>query len=443
MNSISVRLLLAAALVMALFIAGSTYAINHLVDQRAEQARFERMQGQIYGMLGVTRVSGGGAIEIPSSELPNAQMRQPMSGTYAEIRDMQIEQVWKSPSLTTELPASSEGEIGQWKFSTENDTRLGKLFILRFAVEWLQPEGDIEVYQFIVADSRSDFDKQQKQFNGSLLLAMIGMGVLLLTSIAFVLAWGLRPLRRMSRQLVEIENGEREQLPADLPRELHPVASRLNGLIDSERGRRQKYRNTLDDLAHSLKTPLSVLRNLKAYAGNDAELQRQADRMQQIIDYHIKRADTGPQRLLTPPIQINPPLGKITRSLGKVFHTQQVQFNNNLDDAQTVRVEEGDLMEILGNLLENACKYGANHIEINGFNTDEKAHISIKDNGPGFPKTLLKQLTNRGVRADTQREGQGLGLAICKELIEGYGGELQLDNRKSGGASVTLVLPSG
>ena len=443
MNAITTRLLLAAALVMALFIALTTYVINHFVDQRAEQARFERMQGQVYGMLGVTRVSSNGAIDIPYSELPNALLRQPMSGMYAEIRDMQINQIWKSPSLTTELPASSEGEIGQWKFSTELDPLLGKLFMLRFAVEWLQPAGNIQVYQFVVADNRRDFDAQQKQFKKRLLLAMLTMGALLLTSIAIVLAWGLRPLRHMSRQLVEIENGEREQLPADLPRELNPVASRLNGLINSERGRRQKYRNTLDDLAHSLKTPLSVLRNLKAYEGNNAELQRQADRMQQIIEYHIKRADAGSQRLLNPPIHINTSLGKITRSLSKVFRSQQVQFDNHIDDKQKVRMEEGDLMEVFGNLLENACKYGATHIDIKSTRANDKVTILIEDNGPGFPANLLKQLTKRGVRADSQREGQGLGLAICKELIQSYGGDLKLSNKETGGARVTVVLSGG
>ncbi len=443
MNSISVRLLLAAALVMALFISFSTLAIIHTVDQRAEQARFERMQGQIYGLLGVTRVTSGGAIEIPYIDLPNALLRQPLSGTYAEIRDNTLHQVWRSPSLTSALPASSEGEIGQWKFTTEAHEGMGKLFMLRFAVEWLMPDGDVKLYQFVAADNRRDFDQQRHQFNRNLWLAMTGMGVLLLSCIAIVLAWGLNPLLRISDQLDEIENGQREQLPSDVPRELHPMANRLNALIASERGRRQKYRHTLDDLAHSLKTPLSVLRNLKTGDNHDHELHRQADRMQQIVDYHIKRADAGTQRLLTPPIALNNPLGKITRSLGKVFHQQHVQFINHIDDQQSVRIEEGDLMEILGNLLENACKYGATEIELRCTDSQDKARITIEDNGPGFPEHLLEHVTGRGVRADTHREGQGLGLAICRELIESYGGELSLANKNPQGACITVTLPSG
>ena len=426
---------------MAVFIGLTTLAIQHTVNQRAEQARFERMQGQVYGLLGVTGISDNGEIDISNIDLPNALLRQPMSGTYAEIRDTQIEQIWRSPSLTTELPSSSEGEIGQWKFTTEQDSQMGKLFLLRFAVEWLLPDGNIKVLQFVVADSRNEFDQQSNAFNHKLWLAMAGMGALLLTSIALVLAWGLSPLRRISRQLNEIENGRREQLPADVPLELNPVASRMNALIASERGRRQKYRNTLDDLAHSLKTPLSVLRNINSGEANN-ELQRQADRMQQIVDYHIKRADAGTQRLMTPAIALNTPVQRITRSLEKVFHQQGVRFINNINDGHTVRVEEGDLMEILGNLLENACKYGADEISIDCAVQQTTTVITIKDNGPGFPEQQLDRLTKRGVRADTHQEGQGLGLAICRELIEGYGGELSLQNRVGGGAEIVIVLPA-
>lgn len=448
MNSIAVRLLLAAALVMAVFIGLTTLAISHTVDRRAEQARFERLQGQVYALLGVTSISPDGAIAIPPADLPNALLRQPMSGTYAEVRDTGIKQIWRSPSLQTELPASGEGEIGEWRFSTEQAGTMGKLFLVRFAVEWLLPNGDIEAFQFVVADNRQEFDQQRDAFNRKLWLAMLGMGALLLISIALVLAWGLRPLRTISKQLNEIENGQREQLPADVPLELTPVASRMNALIASERGRRQKYRHTLDDLAHSLKTPLSVLRNIQTThstksAGNPGqEQQRQVDRIQQIIDYHIKRADAGTTRLLTPAIALNTQVQRISRSLDKVFRGRNIRFSNNISDNQTVRVEEGDLMEILGNLLENACKYGADHITLDCHTTASNTRIIIADNGPGFPENLLDKLTRRGVRADTNLEGQGLGLAICRELIESYGGSLELHNRDENGAEIVIVLPA-
>ena len=227
------------------------------------------------------------------------------------------------------------------------------LFILRFAVEWLLPEGDIAAYQFIVGDSRQDFNHQQTTFNRNLWISMLTMGALLLMSIALILAWGLNPIRRISRQLNQVENGTRESLPNNVPVELHPLTSRINTLIASERGRQKRYRHTLDDLAHSLKTPLSVLRNIGVES--DSEITRQTSRMEQIIGYHIKRADAGTRRLLTPPLPVAPTAERIIRTLKKVYRDRTIQFTNRVTSADQLRIDEADLMELLGNLLENAC----------------------------------------------------------------------------------------
>ena len=443
MNSIAVRLLLAATVVMALFIGLTTMAIQHTVDQRAELARFERMQGQIYALLGATRVTPDGLIDISATDLPNPLMQQPMSGNYAEVRDAST-RVWHSPSLTAELPSSSEGAIGQWKFSTESHQGMGTLFILRFAVEWLLPNGDLTAYQFIVGDSRKEFDEQRRAFNRNLWIAMLSMGALLLMSIALVLAWGLTPLRRISRQLNEIENGNRDQLPANVPVELHPLTSRINTLIASERSRQKRYRHTLDDLAHSLKTPLSVLRNIpdrKAQEDKN-ELLRQADRMEQIVQYHIKRADAGTQRLLTPPTELHAPANRIIGSLEKIYRDHAIRFDNRIAEADMIRLEEADIMEILGNLLENACKYGSVNIRLSYIQRKDISQLVIEDDGPGFPEALQDRLTTRGVRADTHLEGQGIGLAITQELVENYGGTMQLGESTLGGAKVIIALPS-
>ena len=245
MNSISVRLLLAAAVLMAIFIGVTTLVIQHTVDERAELAQQERMQGQIYTLLGVTDIGDDGEIDIHAADLPNGLMRQPASGIYAEVRDAAEQQVWHSPSLTTPVPSSTDGAIGQWMFSTESDEQLGPLFIMRFAVEWLLPAGTTAAYQFIVADSSDDFNQQRSLFNRNLWIAMLTMGLFLLLSMALVLAWGLSPIRRLSKQLNEIESGTRESLPVDAPVELHPLASSINMLVASERSRQKRYRLSL------------------------------------------------------------------------------------------------------------------------------------------------------------------------------------------------------
>ena len=444
MKSISVRLLLAAALLMTAFIGVTTMAIAHAVDQRARQALEERMQGQIYALLGATEIDDNGNIDIHEADLPNGLMRQPASGTYAEVRDTAAQQVWRSPSLTTAIPNSTDGAIGQWMFSKENDVDLGSIFINRFAVEWLLPNGTTTAYQFVLADSSEEFDRQRLSFNRNLWLAMLLMGILLLLSIALALAWGLSPLRRIARQLNDIESGKRESLPVDVPNELHPLTSRINLLIASERGRQKRYRQTLDDLAHSLKTPLSVLRNADTANTSAAQEQiRQADRMEQIVSYHIKRADAGTQRLLTAPTSLAGPADRIISSLEKVYHQRRVQFRNKIDERISARVQEADLMEIFGNLLENACKYGAQVITLESSKSAGMISVTIDDDGPGFPDGSQDKLLKRGERADTQIEGQGIGLAITRELIEGYGGSLAISNNTGGGARITVKLPAG
>ena len=215
-------------------------------------------------------------------------------------------------------------------------------------------------------------------------------------------------------------------------------------LIASERGRQKRYRQTLDDLAHSLKTPLSVLRNADTANTSAAQEQiRQADRMEQIVSYHIKRADAGTQRLLTAPTALAGPADRIINSLEKVYHQRSVQFHNNIDDQVSVRVQEGDLMEIYGNLLENACKYGAQTITLENSHTVGMVILTIDDDGPGFPDGSQDKLLKRGERADTRIEGQGIGLSITRELIEGYGGSLAVSNNSDGGAKITVTLPAG
>ena len=165
--------------------------------------------------------------------------------------------------------------------------------------------------------------------------------------------------------------------------------------------------------------------------------------MEQIVSYHIKRADAGTQRLLTAPTSLAGPAERIINSLEKVYHQRSVQFQNSIDDGASVRVQEADLMEIFGNLLENACKYGAQTITLENSKSAGMEILIIDDDGPGFPTGSQDQLLKRGERADTQIEGQGIGLSITRELIEGYGGSLVISNNTTGGARITIKLPAG
>lgn len=296
--------------------------------------------------------------------------------------------------------------------------------------------------------------------------------LLLLLVLAGVLIWGLKPLRDIGKDLSRIEQGDAERLDTSLPRELRPLASSINTLLASERNRQTRYRNVMDDLAHSLKTPLSILRNITssasgAAAGNrenavdanatkntsseqirdTAEIKTQTERMQDIIAYHLQRAQAGGSQALAPPISPLSIIQRIGDSLQKAYPGapsnagENIEFSTELEEDFQLKVTESDLFEILGNLLENACKYGASKVIVKGTSNDDRAQLTVVDNGPGFPQTAMEELLTRGRRADTKQEGQGLGLSFTTELVESYGGKLSLANDEQGGARVMLNFP--
>ena len=229
-----------------------------------------------------------------------------------------------------------------------------------------------------------------------------------------------------------------------------PLAGALNALLASERGRRQRHRNLLDDLAHTLKTPLTILGNVAdddALApGTKGTLTEQTARMRASIDRSLERASRPDGAVLAPPVPVRPVVERLARSLAKLHPPAAsspsgkiagTRFSIDVDPRFAVRVADADLHELLGNLLENACKFGASAIRVS--DAGDGTTLVIDDDGPGFSADLAR-LARRGERADTRVAGQGLGLAASRELMEAHGGALILGESPAGGARVTLAF---
>ena len=220
-------------------------------------------------------------------------------------------------------------------------------------------------------------------------------------------------------------------------------------LLASERHRHRQFRDLLDDLAHSLKTPLSVLRNVasdwtaenRSLSASDADrddaqiVVAQTDAIQRSLGRYLQRAHSQSALYLAPPCPVLPVAERLARTLAKLYAESGPGFEFDLPATFAVRVAETDLHEILGNLLENACKYGARRVRTSAL--DERTLV-VDDDGPGFPAERRSALLARGARADRMREGTGLGLAASAELMQSYGGELALDSAPLGGARVWL-----
>lgn len=442
MNSIAARLSLAASLVLTAFVLTTTFALQSSIHERVEQAQYDRLQGVVYGLLGATEVDDAGQLSIAEGELPDPRLNQVNSGLYAQVTANGREDGWRSASLLQTPPATARPAVGEWRFERGRANGGSPMFVAAFTVEWATAGDSSYRYTFTALSDTTDFDSQLASFDQRLWLLLGAFSVLLLAAQLGVLRWGLSPLRKLTKQVHAIESGQAEQIEGPIHRELQPLSEGLNALLGSERGQRKRYRNALDDLAHSLKTPLAVLRNL----GGDKQLpaaqreliEEHSARMQQIVDYQLQRAATRGQRGLTPPQPLAPLLGRLARTLEKVFADKGTRIELQIDDSLALRADEGELMELFGNLMENAAKYGAQRIRIDGHSEDGELQLSIEDDGPGFPESAAA-LIARGTRADTRTDGQGIGLAVAAEITAACDGQLLLDRSEAlGGARVLL-----
>ncbi len=450
MHSIAARLSLAASLVLAGFVLITALALQSSVHQRAERARYERLQGLIYALLGASDVAAEGAVQVSTAELPDARLRQLNSGLYAAVFSAGGDSLWQSPSLLGGLSALPALEVGEWRFTELQRAGGEPLMAALFGVEWAVSAEHSYRFTFAALGSADELADQLASFDRMLWLVLGSFSVLLLLAQLAVLRWGLAPLRKLAAQIRAIEAGEASQISGPVHRELRPLSHGLNALLRSEQAQRSRYRDALDDLAHSLKTPLAVLRNLAAErqlpAAERALLDEHTTRMEQIVGYQLQRAATRGRRALSAPLALRPAVERLARSLEKVFADKRCNFTIEIDPALDLRIDEGDLLELLGNLMENATKYGRGTVRIAArgglqVGDDERIELLVEDDGPGFSGDAAELLA-RGARADTHSEGQGIGLALAADIVRSCGGELSLQRAEQlGGARVRVTLP--
>jgi two-component system sensor histidine kinase PhoQ len=270
------------------------------------------------------------------------------------------------------------------------------------------------------------------------------MVVFLLVTQMLVLRWGLRPLRKVSVELATIESGQQENVKGDYPSELKLLTDSINSLINHEHKQQKRYRNGLADLAHSLKTPLAVLQGA-INSDEDETLRRktiheQIDRIDNIIQYQLRRAATAGSSPGMGLVMLHPLAIRIVNTVQKAYRNKQPDVTIAIDDSIGLRIDEGDLMELLGNLIDNAFKWCRNRIELSAYHRDNQVIIQVKDDGPGIDPQQIARILERGVRADQSTPGHGIGLAIVRDIMQVYEGELSIENNPPGGACVTLRL---
>lgn len=441
LRSLRGRLLAATAVLLLGFVALGGIALEKAFESALLQAQQDKLEGLIYALLAAASSSADGELTITLDAVPDRRLREPLSGLEAALFNELGIMVWSS-TQPLDMTPPPRLKVGEWHFE-----RLpGRdAFRLSFGLRWIDSDGnEPRLFTVSVIDTTSSYERQQTVYRRTLWLWLaataLGLAVLLLA----ILRWGLSPLRRLGRELHSVELGHQSEILGDYPDELRPLTRDLNAMIVSERSQQTRYRNALGDLAHTLKTPLAVLRGL----GSDHEipdpqrqqLDEQLGRMQHIVDHQLRRAAAAGSRTLTEPVSLKPLTDKIMQALAKVYSERAIRFDNELDAGLRLRADQGDLYEMFGNLLENAAKYGQQRVRLSVEQDARQCRLHIDDDGSGWPPEPEK-LLQRGVRADTRKPGQGIGLAAVQEIVQAYGGRLGFGVSPLGGARITVILP--
>ena len=444
MLSLNARLIISASIVLAAFLGFAGVALDRAFAESALARVNDRLQSRIYALIAAAEPENG-ALELPQA-LPEPRLSVPQSGVYAQLADDSGRVLWHSQSsLGIDIAYPPAREPGVAVFSTTRDSQGAKLFAMAYGLMWAFPDGKDKAFTLQVAEERAPYEAEIARFRGTLWLWLAGAGLLLLAVQGAVLRWSLSPLRQLARDVADIESGKKQDLKGNYPRELERLTQNLNLLVAHSQSQMERYRNALGDLAHSLKTPLAVLRNevetLVDSSASRATLAEQVARMDRTVDYQLQRAAASGRTALTPSVKVAGIIGRIRNTLLKVYADKRLDIEVALDKDLRFKGDEGDLTEIFGNLLDNACKWGRGKVRIQGKRNGQGLELKVEDDGPGLPDAAFESFRARGARGDVSVPGQGIGLAIVDELVtQVYGGRLETFESALGGAGLKIVL---
>ena len=403
-------------------------------------AYFARLQSTVYLLLAGAELDAEGALVMPAA-FAEPRLSLPGSGLYASVVNADRGSAWQSGSaLGLSPPFDKNLPVGEWRFESEHGPAGGYLSA-GYGVRWAGQGKAGAHLVFSVVESREAFDGETRAFQRTLWVWLGGAGLVLLLSQTLLLGWGLAPLQRVSQEVARIERGEQAEVQGRYPSELSALTGNLNTLIRQERVRQTRYKEALSYLAHSLKTPLAVLRSTLAQPEQLADtVRQQVSRMDHIVQHQLGRAGASGASLFAPWLSLAPVVQRIRDSLLKVYTDRQLDFTLDIPPDLSWRIEEGDAFEMLGNVLDNAVKWAKKRVAVRLWLEGGALHVRVQDDGPGFADTLA--VLQLHVRMDEKVPGHGVGLAVVNDLVASHGGKLTLGTSPWGGAQLDVMLPA-
>jgi two-component system sensor histidine kinase PhoQ len=434
-NSLKARLLISALLMIIIILPSIGITLHNAFEKQIKNSAANELSAYSYAILAVAEVENK-SLFMPDQLLDN-QFNVSQTGLYALFTTPDGKKIlWQSKSLLglilpKKLPTPTLGE----QIFSEIDLDETAHLIYSFSVSFTDNEQSLPVTLHIIKDKTgllsiiADF-KQQLW-----LWLFILMALLIIIQIVW-LVWTLKPLTQLQRELADIDQGKANKLVGHYPQELSRVTKQLNALLDTEKNQRQRYRNALSDLAHSLKTPLAVIQSQQNLSTSTYEHIRLMNKM---IEHQLKRAQSAGKSAWHLGISIKPVVEKMCNTLQKLYQHKQLTITQCTDEKALFKGDETDLMEILGNLLDNACKAAQHKIHVTVTLNKNKLLIKIADDGNGVASEQRQAILQRGTRTDTYQQGHGIGLAIVLDLVTSYQGKLIIEQSTTLGGALFIL----
>ena len=440
-GSISRRMMGIAALWISVLLIGGGVALDRVLADAITRNFDDGMNYVLTAMIATSEIGPDGEV-LFNRELADQRFLEPSSGLYYQISAKGHED-WRSRSLwdrALKVPAQHNDRhlhiYNSKQFPGEDLRVMERTVIL---------PGSNTRWMFMVAQAREGLDGQIRTLRSTLFksFALLALGLFVLATLQTF--YGLRPLRKVRLEIIRMRDGQKNRVTEPMPAEVLPMVEELNALLAHNERQAEEARTHAGNLAHALKTPLTVIMNAATAQAPDLgdAVIREATTMRRQVDHHLARARAvGRRGAAQSRAEVWPSLTAVERAVQRLYPEARVDMDGDKDAA--VRVERQDLDEMLGNLIENAAKYGGGSVFATVVaRTGGMVEIQVEDDGMGIPEADRVRIFDRGVRLDSGKPGTGLGLAIVRDVAEIYGGSVALEESEDlGGLLVRLRLPA-